>query len=837
MRRTAELLVSVAVIPGSFFLIRELQGEGSSEPLKFPVNADTETLVPYQQQRASLPAPAFATVEQSSTTDTSALLSPVVPASPVETANTDNPRSVLPKVPPAPVSLSERAQEAKVPSPSKPRGQPASATPFSQTRAEVPHPSGSGVMDKAMAQVDSPATDSDPLPAMTLREKLSSTTALSGAGEIPIAVLAPDEQSFTTTDHPVAEATPDQTPLASPMLTAVDANGAAECPSSSVAILSDNAQPKALHKGSALTRSARGAVLVVAPVAQPTAALAKDAVPVLAYTMPSDAHFQNTVLKGASTDPDTADIRAAQARVVETTSARLVEIPAITSGSRPLPTPLFGLAHPLVPSALSQAGMDTTSGSNEMVRSRVTTLADAIAAAYASNPRLLSERAVVRATHFALPAARSAYGPQLDVSASLAFTRDRDEILPGTFARNQGFTNTASLILSQPLLTFGRFAAAEGAAEATIAYRREALRVVQNEVILQVISSYTGVIREAGAVTIARENVSLLEKELADARTRFSERDITLTDVQQVESRLSLGRTFLLDAKARLSGQQGSFYSAVGMASGDLSAPQSMPLPVSSLEEAYSMADLRSPLLQAARMRERVSRAQLAQAKAEVRPTVSLQGSADYGSLSDYSNDLRAQRVRGQVTFAMPLFDSGRRSAEVGRAEEANQSDWQLLDAAGRETRADVAAKWTRLQAASGSVEFNRNALQSSLGAYEGAKEQERAGFRTTLELLDLARDLLDVRNRYNAALAEEFVARANLLSAIGVLDPETLSPGLQGYDPQIHLAKVANRGSIPLLNGLLSGIDQIWSPDLVTTRPSRDPAAGAGIAEIDTRN
>ncbi|KHS41798.1 Type I secretion outer membrane protein, TolC [Novosphingobium subterraneum] len=837
MRRAAELLVSAAAIPGGFFLIQELQGADSATPFSLP--DDAETHAQYDQGNLALPSPTFASAEQIGSAKASELLMPEIP-DPIGAAETASKlRWPSPEPHSASASLSARAPEVAIAT-SDTTGQPQAAKAQLQlASAEFSQVPRSNNGDQVMVAVDPVAVITDPHPSEPVQQNVSSINAQSGTKMTPLAALVADVPSSTDVDL-LPDILTDQAPptdpksVTAPTPVKADTSAAVVSPSSSFSDMVPEAPTKALPETISTEPSDFGGALDAASVKHPGTEVTRSSSGLVAPSRPGDAYLHDAVFHVAPVARDIGSISGAKRPVVETTSAKLVEIPVTSSNSRPMPSPLFGLEKTAIPLAEPQASLGPKSAPGEQGPLRVSTLADAIAASYARNPRLLSERAVLRAADFALPAARSAYGPELDVTASLAFARNRDEILPGTMTSNQGFTNTASLVLSQPLLTFGRSAAAVGAAQATIAYRREALRVVQNEVLLQVISSYAGVIREAGAVTIARENVSLLEKELADARTRYAERDITLTDVQQVESRLSLGRTYLLDAKARLSAQQGTFYSAVGMAPGDLSAPETMLLPVSSLEEAYGLADLHNPLLQAARMRERISRAHVAQAKAETRPTLSLKGSADYGTLLDYGNNLRTQRLRGQLTIAMPLLDGGKRSAEIGRAEEANDSDWQLLDAAGRETRAEVAARWTKLQAASGSVEFSRKSLQASLSAYEGAKEQERAGFRTTLELLDLARDLLDARNRYNAALAEEYVARANLLSTMGALDPETLSPSLRSYDPEIHLTKVTKQSSIPLLNGLLSGIDQVWAPDLATSRPSRDPAAHSGIGEID---
>lgn len=537
------------------------------------------------------------------------------------------------------------------------------------------------------------------------------------------------------------------------------------------------------------------------------------------------------VLASFSPAPAASEPTAAAApRRVETTAAKTVPVGAPARVT--YPEPAFGPPEArLIPAAYSSVEPPEQPASP----GSASTLAQAIAYSYETNPRLLAERASNRAADLGYPAARAAFGPRLDASASLSYTRDRDEILPGSFLRQQGWSDTASLILSQPLLTFGRSQAQVGQAAANIDYRRESLRLVQNEVMLDVIAAYVGTLREAGAVTIARENVALLQRQLEESNARFAVREITLADVQQVETRLALGKTVLLDAQARLGEIQSRFYRAVGMPPGELAPPEPLTLPVTGLSEAYGLADNESPLVRAAQARERVSRAFLAGTRAEAAPRVDFRGTADYGSMSDYSRDLRGTRVRGTVTLSVPLFDSGARLAESGQAREANSADLQLIAAAQRDSRTAVATGWNNLLAARMSIDHYRQAVESAQRAYENAQRQERAGMRTTLDVLDLARDLLNVRNAYNSALAEEYQARANLLATLGQLDPAKMAGGLKLYDPADHFRKVKGKGDIPLLTGSLATLDGVTLPNLKTSRTSPDAAAMVGTAETVT--
>ncbi|GAA3267705.1 hypothetical protein GCM10020258_38270 [Sphingomonas yabuuchiae] len=60
----------------------------------------------------------------------------------------------------------------------------------------------------------------------------------------------------------------------------------------------------------------------------------------------------------------------------------------------------------------------------------LTTLQDAIARAYWSNPTLVAERSTLKSVDTLYPLARSNYGPQVTLQGSHQFTRTRAEIFP-----------------------------------------------------------------------------------------------------------------------------------------------------------------------------------------------------------------------------------------------------------------------------------------------------------------------------------------------------------------------------------------------------------------------
>ncbi|WP_298283213.1 TolC family outer membrane protein [Novosphingobium sp.] len=456
----------------------------------------------------------------------------------------------------------------------------------------------------------------------------------------------------------------------------------------------------------------------------------------------------------------------------------------------------------------------------------VTRLEQALARAYDANPNLLAQRGVLRSTDALYPGARSAYGPQVSVEGRHTFSWDRTQLQSGNYAAIGGFASTATLIFTQPLFSFGRRFASEQSALAQIELGRNQLRLTEAQTMLSVIRDYVFLQRDRAVAEISEENLELLSRQLSASSARFKVREVTSTDLQQVETRVSLGRAQLLNAQGNVGASQSRFVQSTGALPGTLSAPPPLDPGVATLDEAYAIAEAESPLIQAAKAREKVSRAELAAARAEQYPSVSMQSTGGYGTVTPYSNTRRTTELRSAIVVGIPLIDGGSRRARIEGAEQANDADWRLLDAALRDTRQAVAEAWNSWRAAGQSVEHFRMAADAARKAYDGAAIQEKVGARTTLDVLDLARDLLNVRTSYAGAMANEYVARAALLAAMGRLEAPLLLPDLRRYDPEINFRNQRWRGDVPLITPILSGIDSLPVRDLETDRAYRDPSA-----------
>lgn len=463
----------------------------------------------------------------------------------------------------------------------------------------------------------------------------------------------------------------------------------------------------------------------------------------------------------------------------------------------------------------------------------VTSLTDALRLAYWTSPPLLAQRATVRSTDYRLTQARANYGPKLNYSLGATWQRDKFDQRIGQPIVLSGWTTNASAVLTQPLFTFGRNASQERGAVAQIDFQKQVLRSTEQQALFDAIAAYIGVLRDRASVIIAKDNLAALERQLSDNQARLQVHEVTATDVQQVTTRVSLGRAQVYTAQRDAASSEAAFLRMVGVPAGNLVAPNPLRLPVRQLEEAYIYAELHSPIVLAARAREQVSRASVAAAKADLMPRIDLQGSASVSSQSAYNDSLRAYDTRAQFIISGPIFESGLRRARIGEAMAANDADWRLLDASLRENRAVLAAAWNDWQAQQAAIASFRDAEAAARRAYEGAILQQRAGLITTLDVLDLARELLVARSNSNTAMANAYLAKARLLAAAGALEQAWLMPDEARYNADRHLRDVKRNGDIPVFTPILRAVDTAAAIGGMATRAVRDPAGDRVAAPI----
>ena len=157
----------------------------------------------------------------------------------------------------------------------------------------------------------------------------------------------------------------------------------------------------------------------------------------------------------------------------------------------------------------------------------VPALADSIEAAlvraYQSNPQLNAQRAQVRVIDENVPQALAGYRPQAAVTASLGYQyTDSNSVAPGFGGEIHGTEppRSAGMTVTQTLYNGNQTANKTRVAESQVSGAREALRVLEQTVLLSAATIYMDYLRDAAIVEVQRNNTKVLEETLVQTRGR-----------------------------------------------------------------------------------------------------------------------------------------------------------------------------------------------------------------------------------------------------------------------------------------------------------------------------
>jgi outer membrane protein len=415
-------------------------------------------------------------------------------------------------------------------------------------------------------------------------------------------------------------------------------------------------------------------------------------------------------------------------------------------------------------------------------------LADAIALAYQTNPTLQAQRATQRALdENVVQAKASGFRPTASITAN---AQNREVEGP---ADNK--TSQATLNVSQPLYTGGRATAQLSAAQADVQAGLQNVRRVESAVLLNVITAYVDVRRTTESLRISQDNVARLRRQLEESQARFDVGDVTRTDVAQAQARFAAAQAALSTAQANLGITRASYAALVGQSPGDLQPEPSLAniLPAN-VETAFDAAEKNNPQILAAEFTEQASRARVAQARAATRPTVSVGAGLGYsaGQIGGVGNqfDDYSRTLTTQVQATIPLFTGGLTFSQIRAALERNNADRLTLENTRRTVLQTVTQAWNQLLGARAGLVSNEEQVRATALAYEGVKQEQQVGLRTTIDVLNAEQELRNAELSLVGSRRDEYVAASTILQAMGALEAKTLTPNVPQYDAAGHAAR-----------------------------------------------
>lgn len=413
------------------------------------------------------------------------------------------------------------------------------------------------------------------------------------------------------------------------------------------------------------------------------------------------------------------------------------------------------------------------------------TLAETLATAYATSPRLDARRRELGAVDEQIGIACGGYRPQLFARGSAAYVDLRTEAVNNVTRNENNKSGTVSIGVEQNLYQGGGTMAAVQSASSQVERAQAVLDFSGQDLLVDAATVYSNVRRDRQVLLSSEGNVAGFEQQLEATQKRLNVGEATRTDLNQAQGRLAQAQAELSQARANLDSSIGSFMAVVGVAPGALEPagpPDSLP---ASLDEALALVD-NNPEVVAAQARLAQAEAEIDVARANLLPSLDAEASLSYEQDPDFITDNQREGRIG-LFLTVPLYQGGGEYAAVRQQRQVRLQRQQEL-AETRRTVADrINLSYQSYVAAGQRIERFHEQIAAAELALDGVKREVQIGTRLIVDILNAQQELFGAQVNLERAIRDRVVGGYDLLGAIGELTPVRL-----GLDPAVHDVRVA---------------------------------------------
>src|SRR5262252_3300715 len=425
------------------------------------------------------------------------------------------------------------------------------------------------------------------------------------------------------------------------------------------------------------------------------------------------------------------------------------------------------------------------------------TLTQALTEAYNTNPQLLAQRALLRATDEQVPQALSFWRPTVNFTgqAGISANSIQTRLEPPNRSHVQLRPNLLELQAAQPIYRGGRTEAQTRQAINTVESTRAQTLAVETSVFQAVAQAYLDVVRDQALVEVQRNNVEVLREQLVATQDRFRVGEVTRTDVAQAESSLAQAQGTLVTQQGNLEVSRAEYVRAVGHSPGRLTLPRERPALPATREEALSLAAGDNYNVISATFAELAARDNIDVVRGQLLPQVSVVGTLSRSldqATSFKGTLLNTAQTTAQLT--MPLYEGGAIYSQTRQAEQTVGQRRSQVDDARRAAVQTATQFWSTLQAGRASIASFSAAVRAAQIALAGVQQQALVGTSTTLDVLIQNQQLLNTQSQLVTAEHDTALAEFNLAASVGRLIAPELRLPVTLYDMERHYKEVKDK-------------------------------------------
>ncbi len=408
-------------------------------------------------------------------------------------------------------------------------------------------------------------------------------------------------------------------------------------------------------------------------------------------------------------------------------------------------------------------------------------LADLLALAQAEDPTYQAALAAREAIRFERRASLARLLPELSLEAN-AYGNSQDiEVARGAvgLGGDIGFqTERYEVRATQPILRFDRWVRLRQA-DKRVAQAEATLAAAWLDLMVRLTGSYLDAIAARDDELYAEATLGSLLEQRRQVRVQRKLGLATVAEELEAEAALDQAEAELLDARARAGEALLAIEEITAQPASDLKHLRldAMPEPLQEGDGDYwaGLARSQNFTVAAARVQAEVLAREIRAQQAGHLPTVDFVAAYGYESQGGRFGDTDTTGGRIGVEVNMPLFSGGGISAATHVAVQRHAEAVARLERAERRAERDARAAWLRLQASVSASAAAEKTVASRQAALEALRVQYQSGSRTTADLIDAERELVDARRARSRVRYRYLDSLVRLRQAAGILDETDL--------------------------------------------------------------
>lgn len=397
--------------------------------------------------------------------------------------------------------------------------------------------------------------------------------------------------------------------------------------------------------------------------------------------------------------------------------------------------------------------------------------------ALAANQDLQAAAARVRQSRAALDSARSAWFPELN--AGFGPTRERSSPASRGLPQNANVSPItlwrAQASASYEADLFGRVSSNVSAARSDSQQSEALFRSVQLALQADVAAAYFS-LRELDAErALYQQTVALREEGVKLVKRRFDEGEVSELDLSQANNSLATARAEAVGVERQRAAAEHSLAILLGKTPAEFSFAQQPLAPVTTRVPPGLPSALleRRPDIAAAERAMAAANARVGLAKSAFFPKLDITGafgfeSAGLGELFMWSSRTFLLGPFVGTALTMPLFDGGRRQAQLAQARAQYDEDVALYRSQVLSAFREVEDNLADLRLLDDQIRAQGDAVNSAQRAAHLSQTQYREGQVSYLDVLDSERSVLLAQRQASQLSGAQAVATVNLIRALG---------------------------------------------------------------------